>query len=149
MPSPADYQWTIDLKPPADFYDDLGHMENVAVIRLLADTRTSWFGSLTATGAGGPILVRHLTVSYEREARPDDLLRCGVRALTQGITSITLDQLLWRSADEVPIAHATAVHVSWDITTRAAIPNRPVMIAAVEESQGSPLPVTRRQTDRS
>ena len=144
MPSPAEYRWTIDRAPPADFYDHLGHLENVAVVRLLADARNAWFESLAAKGAGGPIVVRHLTVSYEREARPGDLLRCGVRALTQGTTSVTLDQLLWRLADEVPIAHATATHVSWDTRTRAAIPNRPAMLAAIEECQGTPLPVARR-----
>jgi acyl-CoA thioesterase FadM len=145
VPSPADYAWTTDPELGPHLYDHLGHMANVAVVEVLADARTAFFGSLRGEGVHGPVLVRHLVVSYVREARPGEALRCGVRAVARGTSSLTLDQVLWRVADEEVVAEASAVHVSWDLATRATIPVRPAMLAAIEARQGAPVPVVARR----
>src|SRR3954463_12082692 len=128
MPSPADYRWVEDIVPLDSDYDDLDHVGNAAIARLLDVGRTDWFRSLPGREAGKHVVVRLVTISYENEARRGQPLRCGVRAISRTTKSITVDQLLWRAEDEAVVAHATAVHVCFELETRSAVPVWPVML---------------------
>ena len=144
MPEPTDYPWVQDIGTRPDDYDDLGHVGNAAIARLLDVARTDWFRSLPGREAGRHVVVRLVTISYENEALAGQALRCGVRALSRTTKSITVDQLLWRSDDERPIAHGTAVHVCFELATRSAVPIWPVMLDAIEARQGEPLSLGER-----
>jgi acyl-CoA thioesterase FadM len=145
MPSREDYRWVIDIHPEAQDYDELGHVGNAAVARFLDTARTEWFRSLPGREPGRHVVVRHVSISYENEALPEQRLRCGVRAVSRSARSITVDQLLWRADDELAVAFGTAVHVCFELATRSAVEVWPAMAAAIQERQGEPLASSSRQ----
>lgn len=132
-----DYPWTMDVELVDGDVDANGHVDNVGVARLLHVARSQWLRSLEGRPPGLAYVVRHLTISYEREGFPGQSFRCGVRLVGRGRTSLTLDHVL--AADGLVVARANAVHVCFDTGVRRAVEVPGGVLAAIEARQG-PLP---------
>ncbi len=68
----------------------------------------------TFTNDGVRPIVRQVTVRVDAEVFPREALHCGVRALSRSDRSFTLEQALWRDADDRLLALCSVVLVTFD-----------------------------------
>jgi acyl-CoA thioesterase FadM len=134
------YGWFYDVEVSEDDFDDLDHIGNAAVARMLDDARSAWFRSLPGREAGYAAVVRSLSISYEHEGPRGVRPRSGVRAASRTRRSVLIEQALFDPGRGWPLATATAVHVCFDTTARAAATVPPGWLRAIEGRQGAPLP---------
>jgi len=135
------FTWFHEVRiDPSDF-DELDHVGNAALARMLDDARTDWFRSLEGREAGRAVIVRHLTISYEHEFRRGLALRCGVRAIHRTRRGIVIDQALLAANDGVVVARGQAVHLCFEVSTRTVVPVWPALLAGIERRQRAPLPL--------
>jgi len=135
------FKYVVSCRPRDEDYDFVGHLNNAAIARVLADARAEWFSGLEGRAPGGAFIVRKVTIWYESESRPGEELRCGVLALSRSNRSLLLQQMLWSEPDQRAVARAEAVHLCFDQAARKAVPVWPELIAAVEKRQEGPLPI--------
>ncbi len=140
------YTWFHDVRIDESDFDDLDHVGNAAIARMLDDARTDWFRSLQGREPRRYVVVRHLSISYEGEARRGAQLRCGVRALSRSRRTLLMDQSLFESSSGRTVARAQAVHVCFELDSRSAVPVWPSMIEGIERRQGQPLPFVEQAT---
>jgi acyl-CoA thioesterase FadM len=139
------YNWFHDVTIGAEDYDELDHIGNAAVARMLDEARTVWFRTLEGREPGRAVVVRHVSIDYEREGRRDVRPRCGVRAVSRTSRSLLMTQTLFDPSSGSVLARAEAVHVCFEVSSRAVVPVWPRLLASIERRQGAPL----TQADRS
>ena len=93
------YPFVDDVDVPESAYDEQGHLNNVAVLRLFEQLRRNY---MAATGglhreflpAGLVIGVREMVCSYVTEAMPSEELRGACRVLGRSRRSYLFDEVL-------------------------------------------------------
>jgi acyl-CoA thioesterase FadM len=143
------YTWFHDVRIDESDFDDLDHIGNAAIARMLDDARTAWFRSLQGREPRRYVVVRHLSISYEGEARRGVRLQCAVRAVSRSRRSLLLDQALFETPSGKTVARARAVHVCFELDSRTAVPVWPSMIEGIERRQGEPLPFLEQASGSS
>jgi acyl-CoA thioesterase FadM len=141
---PECYDWFHDVRVGPEDFDELDHIGNAALARMLDDARTVWFRSLEGREPGRAVVVRHVSISYEGEGRPGVRPRCGVRAVSRTRRSLLISQTLFDPSDESVLARAEAVHVCFEAATRTVVSVWPALLVGIERRQGTPLPVVER-----
>jgi acyl-CoA thioesterase FadM len=136
---PGSYHWFHDVRVDETDFDELDHVGNAAIARMLDDARTAWCRSLDGRQPGRNLIVRFLSISYEREIRRGVRLRCGVRALHRTRRGFVVDQVLFDAERDVVVTRAEAVHLCFDVASRSVVPVWPALLAGVERRQGAPL----------
>jgi acyl-CoA thioesterase FadM len=141
---PEAYQWFHDVRIGPEDFDELDHIGNAAVARMLDEARTVWFRTLEGREEGRAVVVRHVSISYEREGRRGVRPRCGVRAVSRTRRSLLIRQTLFHPSDQSVLARADAVHVCFEAASRAVVPVWSPLLAGIERRQGTPLPLADR-----
>ena len=59
------YAWFHDVRVGPGDFDELDHIGNAAVARMLDDARTDRFRSLEGRQPGRHVVVRHVSISYD------------------------------------------------------------------------------------
>jgi acyl-CoA thioester hydrolase len=106
--------------------DALGHLNNVAVVTMCETGRVEFTHDAgLRDGAAPGFVLASLHVDYRAQGFYRDELALGTRAGRIGRTSITLEQRLWRPADDSTVAEATSVLVvvGEDRRTPAPVPD--------------------------
>jgi len=143
-PALAGFPWTMSVPVLDTDFDGNGHVDNVGITRVLHVARAEWLLTLDGRPPGYIYVVRHLAISFVGEVFPRPTVRVGVRAVSRGRTSLTLEQELW--ADEAVAATAAAVHVCFDRAARRAVELWPDVLTSIEARQGGVVPL-REPTD--
>jgi acyl-CoA thioesterase FadM len=138
--------WTCDVVIRAGDFDDLDHLGNAAIARLMDDARTAWWRSLEGRHPDKQMVVRHLSISYEAECRRGAHLRCAVRAVSRTQRSVLVAQTLFDSGQGAVIATAETVHVCFDLPSRSVEAAWPALLAGIQKRQGAPLPLVERDS---
>ncbi len=106
--------------------DPLGHLNNVAAIRMFETGRVEFSNDAGLHGEqeGPPFVLAALHVDYRTQAFYRDALVIGTTAGRIGRTSLTLTQRLWRPADGATVAESESVLVvlGEDRRTPAPVP---------------------------
>jgi acyl-CoA thioester hydrolase len=116
----------VDLVVRFSDLDPLGHLNNVAVVRMLETGRVEFsHDQALMTGDGIGFVLAALNVSYRAQAFYRDALRLETGVARIGRTSFTLTQRLWRLADEATVAEGESVLVvlGEDRVTPAPVPD--------------------------
>jgi acyl-CoA thioester hydrolase len=110
--APTPYRHAIEFVVRFADLDALGHLNNVAIVTMCETGRVEFTHDLGLHGSTGPgFVLASLHVDYRAQGFYRDVLTIGTRAARVGNTSITLEQRLWRPADDQTIAEATSVLV--------------------------------------
>lgn len=81
-------------------------------------------------------IVRAITAQFDAEVASEDVLRCGVRAVSRSRTAFTLEQVLWRLPDEQRVASGTVVLVTIDRATGQTTPIPDDLWSSIECAEG-------------
>jgi acyl-CoA thioesterase FadM len=138
------YDWFHDVSIGPEDFDELDHIGNAAVARMLDEARTAWFRTLEGREPGRAVVVRHVSISYEREGRRGVEPRCGVRAVSRTRRSLLITQMLFDPTDKSVLARGEAVHVCFEAASRTVVAVWPALLVGVERRQGAPLPLVER-----
>lgn len=106
--------------------DAMGHMNNLALLRLLETGRV---GYMVDTGLAGydelTYVLARLETDFRRQGQFGDFLTCGTRIATVGRTSFTMEQAIWRDDKTVLVRGASVlVALSEDKATPMPVPDR-------------------------
>lgn len=129
MTNPAEeprFDHVVDLTVRFSDLDPMGHLNNVAVVRMLETGRVDYCHDQGLMGETAPSFVlAALNVRYRAQGFYRDVLHLGTRVAAVGRTSFTLAHRVWRPADEATVAEAEAVLVvlGEDRRTPAPIPD--------------------------
>jgi acyl-CoA thioesterase FadM len=144
LDSPNSYTWFHDVSIDPEDFDEVGHIGNAAVARMLDEARTVFFRTLEGRESGRFVVVRHVSISYEREGRPGVRPRCGVRVVSRTGRSLLVTQTLFDPSNASVLARADAVHVCFEASTRTVVPVWLPLLDGIERRQGAPLPLVER-----
>lgn len=106
--------------------DSMGHMNNLALLRLLETGRV---GYMVETGLGGYTELTYVLARIEADFRAQghfgDRLTCGTRIATVGRTSFTMEQSVWREDRTVLLSgRSVLVALAEDQQTPTSVPQR-------------------------
>ena len=106
--------------------DSMGHMNNLALLRLLETGRV---GYMVETGLAGHTELTYVLARLEADFRAQgqfgDRLTCGTRIATLGRTSFTMEQSVWREDHTVLLrGRSVLVALADDKQTPASVPQR-------------------------
>lgn len=106
--------------------DAMGHMNNLALLRLLETGRV---GYMVDAGLAGydelSYVLARLETDFRNQGQFGDRLTCGTRITGTGRTSFTMDQTIWHE-DGTVLVRGTSVLValSPDMVTPMSVPDR-------------------------
>lgn len=129
MPTAAeepDFDHVLGLTVRFGDLDPLGHLNNVAIVRMLETGRVEHCRELGLMEATTPTFVLvALNVTFRAQGHYRDELRVGTRVAGIGRTSFTLQQRLWRPADARTIidGESVLVVVGEDMATPVPVPD--------------------------
>lgn len=119
--------------------DAMGHMNNLALLRLLETGRVDYMVDcgLASYDELTYVLVR-LETDFRNQGRYGDHLTCGTRITRLGRTSFTMDQRIWRDDGAVLITSVSVfVALGPDKATPVPVPDR--WREAMQDWEGSDL----------
>lgn len=106
--------------------DAMGHMNNLALLRLLETGRV---GYMVDTGLAGydelTYVLARLETDFRSQGQFGDRLTCGTRIAGMGRTSFTMEQAIWRDDGTVLVrGRSVLVALSPDRATPMSVPDR-------------------------
>jgi acyl-CoA thioesterase FadM len=122
------------------------HLHNLAIAELLFQARNAYitegvgmrWQDLFDTGRN--MIMRRLTIDYEREVARGVPLRLGVRAIARSRRTLTLEEAVWRVEPAQPIAVARSVHLVVRFDTPGSIELPDDVVGQFEAYEGGKLP---------
>lgn len=123
--------------------DAMGHLNNVALLKLLETSRVDYVVDL---GLGRydelTFVIASLRCDFRAQAHYRDMLTCGTRAARRGRSSLVLEHTVWKQDDTtVATAEAALVTLGEDSTSPAPLPD--AWLPTIEEYEGRPIPAKR------
>jgi acyl-CoA thioesterase FadM len=139
----AAYPCVADLSPPAEAYDEQGHLNNVAYLQLFEKLRREYMfvgGRLRREmlPLGLVVGVRELICRYESEALPGEALRGGCRVVGRTERSYLFDEIL--VSGERVVARARVLECVIDRDRGRAVPIPHEFWALFERVEGRAMP---------
>lgn len=106
--------------------DAMGHMNNLALLRLLETGRV---GYMVHTGLAGydelTYVLARLETDFRHQGQFGDRLTCGTRVASLGRTSFTMEQEIWRTDGTVLVrGRSVLVALSPDKATPMSVPTK-------------------------
>jgi len=106
--------------------DAMGHMNNLALLRLLETGRV---GYMVDTGLAGydelTYVLARLETDFCNQGQFGDRLTCGTRIVSVGTTSFTMEQAIWRDGGNLLLrGRSVMVALSPDQVTPMSVPDR-------------------------
>lgn len=137
------FPWVEDLVAPD--VEEGDHLDNLVIARLLYDAWSRYLDAAVHEEHAMKPTVRSITVSYDREVRPGDHLRCGVRCTGRSRHAFTLSQTLWRppsggDGEGETVAEGTVVLVAVDPTIGGPVPIVDAFWSEIEAAEGRTIP---------
>jgi acyl-CoA thioesterase FadM len=139
------YVWFHDVSVSPEDFDELEHIGNAAVARMLDEARTVYFRTLEGREPGRAVVVRRVAIDYEREGRLGVRPRCGVQVVSRTRRTLAVRQTLFDPSEGIVLARAEAVHVCFEASTRTAVPVWPPLLESIERRQGAAVPLIERE----
>jgi acyl-CoA thioesterase FadM len=133
----AAYPCTADVSPPAEAFDEQGHLNNVAYLELFATLRRQYMfngGRLRREmlPVGLVVGVRELICRYESETMPGESLTGGCRVLGRSERSYLFDEIL---------VAAPTVGSSGDSAEGRVVARARVLECVIDRERGVALPI--------
>ena len=103
--------------------DAMGHLNNVALLRILETSRVDYMVDLgLAAHDELTYVLAHLDVDFRAQAFFGEELVCGTRVGRVGRTSITMEQRIWGPGRTVAEARSVLVSLGPDAVTPSPVP---------------------------
>lgn len=123
--------------------DAMGHMNNLALLRLLETGRVDYMVDLGLAGHNElTYVLARLETDFRKQGLYGDQLCCGTRIIRLGRTSMTMDQRIWRADGEVLIgSRSVLVALAPDKVTPSEVPGswrQRIADWELTEPEGSP-----------
>lgn len=140
----AGFRFVRDVLPPDE--GQRFHLNNLAIAELLFQGRNAYITEGVGMAwqglfdSGRNMILRRLTIDYEREVAAGVPLKVGVRAAARSRRSMTLDEVVWQVEPAAPVAIARSVHVVVRFDTPGAIALPDDVVTLFEAYEGHPLP---------
>lgn len=106
--------------------DAMGHMNNLALLRLLETGRVGYMVDIGLAGYDElTYVLARLETDFRNQGRFGDRLTCGTRITGMGRTSFTMEQAIWRNDGTVLVrGMSVLVALSPDKATPISVPDR-------------------------
>jgi acyl-CoA thioesterase FadM len=130
---------------PGDTQIAASHVVDYEVQKLLSQ---GWQGYIRILQERVPDMpapvVRQITTAFEAECHAGDRLQRGARAVSRSRRSYVIEEALWYPDSKKVVATSKVVMMGIDRATGRAAEISPALLAALEELEGGPIPLSER-----
>jgi acyl-CoA thioesterase FadM len=127
------------------------HLSNLGVAQVLFESRNAFWQSLVVDGGiwREPVipLIRELLIRYEAEVMPGAPLRCTIAVVSRSRRAFVMEESVTDMSDATAprlVATCRGVHVAVDSDKGAPVDIPGMLIDAIENCQGAPVPQAGR-----